>query len=78
MLMLLIATYIAGWISHKRFHNRNLDENVAAAIQLIESKRAQVEVVNELGDLVIVKGESDQVVDDVVSAVNEVQRAARQ
>jgi hypothetical protein len=75
--MLLVATYVGGWLSHKQFYNRNLDENVANAVKLIESKRAEVEVVDEL-DLSIVKGRTAKDVSEVVSAIDQVKSAAKE
>ncbi len=76
--MLLVATYIAGWLSHRQFHNRNLDENVAAAIKAIENKKAEVEVVDDLGGLTIVKGKTPQDVTDVISTIEQVKNAAKE
>lgn len=76
--MLLVATYTAGWMSHKHFHNRNLKENVAEALDKIETKQAQVEVMEELDGLTVVKGPSQQAVADVISAIKKVEKAAKE
>ncbi len=78
LLMLLVATYIAGWLSHKQFHNRNLEENVADAVKRIENKKAEVEVVDELGGLTIIRGKSNQDVTEVISSIDQVKEAAKQ
>lgn len=77
IIMLLVATYIGGWLSHKQFHNRNLDQNVADAVKLIENKQVEVEVVDELG-LSIVKGRTTKDVSEVISVIDQVKSAAKE
>ena len=76
VVMLLVATYIAGWLSHKQFNNRNLDENVSAAVKRIDNMQAQVEVIDELDGLTVVRGKRSQDVKDVISAIEQVKDAA--
>jgi hypothetical protein len=72
--MLLIATYFAGWVSHRLFHNRNLNENISAAVRAIDNKNVEVEAVEGLG-VTIVKGKKEDV-DAVKTAIGRVHAAA--
>ena len=60
LVMLLIATYFAGWVSHRLFHNRNLNENISAAVRAIDNTNVEVEAVEGLG-VTIVKGKKEDV-----------------
>ncbi len=60
LVTLLVATYFAGWQSHKIFHNRNLKEHVAAAMQEIKRRNVEVETIDELG-LTVVRGQKENV-----------------
>lgn len=70
----LVATYCAGWQSHKIFHNRNLQENITAAMQEIQNKNVEVETIQELG-LTIVKGKKEDV-ESAQERIDQVQKAA--
>jgi hypothetical protein len=72
--MLLIATYFAGWESHRLFHNRNLNENISAAVRAIDNKHVEVEAVEELG-VTIVKGKKEDV-ESVKTTIDKVHAAA--
>jgi hypothetical protein len=74
LVMLLIATYFAGWVSHRVFHNRNLNENISAAVRAIGNKNVEVEAVEELG-VTIVKGKKEDV-DAVKTTIGKVHAAA--
>ena len=76
LIVLLVATYCAGWVSHRAFHNRNLQENIEAAIREIETKNAELEM-NQLGTTVIT-GKSKSDVEAVASAIEDVHTAAGQ
>ena len=73
---LLVATYCAGWQSHKRFHNRNLDENIAAALHAIDTRNVEYENAEKLGTTTL-KGKQEDV-SAVEDAVTRVQAAAGQ
>src|SRR5690349_1645097 len=60
LVMLLIATYFAGWVSHRLFHDRNLNENISAAVRALDNKNVKVESVEDLG-VAIVKGKKEDV-----------------
>jgi hypothetical protein len=71
---LLVATFCAGWRSHKLFHNRNLKENIAAAMQEIEGKNVQVVTIQDLG-VTVIKGK-EQNVNEAREIIEQVQAAA--
>jgi hypothetical protein len=73
-IMLLIATYFAGWVSHRVFHNRNLNENISAAVRAIDNKNVELEAVERLG-VTIVKGKKEDV-DAVKMTIGRVHAAA--
>jgi hypothetical protein len=73
-IMLLVATYFAGWVSHRVFHNRNLNENISAAVRAIDDKNVEVEAVESLG-ITRVKGKQEDV-DAVKTAIESVHAAA--
>ena len=60
LVMLLTAIYFAGWVSHRLFHNRNLNENISDAVRAIDNKNVKVEAVDDLG-VTIVKGKKEDV-----------------
>ena len=74
LVMLLIATYFAGWVSHRHFHNRNLNENISAAVRAIDNKNVEVDAVEELG-VILVKGKK-QDVEAVKTTIGKVHAAA--
>ena len=74
LVMLLIATYFAGWVSHRLFHNRNLNENISAAVRAIDNKNIEVEAVEDLG-VTIVKGKKEDV-EAVKTTIGKVHAAA--
>ena len=74
LVMLLVATYFTGWVSHRLFHNRNLNENISAAVRAIDNKNVEVEAVEELG-VTIVKGKKEDV-EAVKTTIGKVQAAA--
>src|SRR5688572_17918588 len=74
LVMLLIATYFAGWVSHRLFHNRNLNDNISAAVRAIDNKNVEVEAVDELG-VIIVKGKKEDV-EAVKPTIGKVRAAA--
>jgi hypothetical protein len=60
LVMLLIATYFAGWVSHRLFHNRNLNENISAAVRAIDNNNVEVDAVEKHG-VILVKGKKEDV-----------------
>ena len=74
LVILLIATYFAGWVSHRHFHNRNLNENISAAVRAINNTNVEVEAVEKLG-VTIVRGKKEDV-EAVKPTIDKVHAAA--
>ena len=58
VLMMFVATYMAGWVSHRAWHNRNLQENIADAIDQLTNSQVSMETVD---GVTIVKGAKSNV-----------------
>jgi hypothetical protein len=59
-IMMLVATYMAGWVSHRAWHNRNLQENIVDAMDQLNNSQVSMETVDDLG-VTIVKGRKSNV-----------------
>ena len=69
-----MATYSAGSVSHRTYHNRHLRQRIEAAIEQIQANPVEVEAVDELG-ITVLKGKKADV-QSVQSAIKEIEVAA--
>ena len=60
LIMMLVATYMAGWVSHRAWNNRNLQENIDDAMDQLSNSQVSVETVDDLG-VIVVKGKKPDV-----------------
>ena len=58
VLTMFVATYMAGWVSHRAWHNRNLQQNINDAMDQLTNSQVSMETVD---GVIIVKGAKSNV-----------------
>jgi CHASE3 domain sensor protein len=74
-MLVLVATYFAGWVSHRQWNRRNVDAAIQSAMRRIEGP-VQVETPKDAGQVFILRGRKDDVA-EVDEAIRDVDAAAR-
>jgi hypothetical protein len=75
VLIMLVASYWAGWVSHRAWQRRNIEQAIDDALQQVKGP-LQVEKVDELDVVVLRGGQAD--VEAMQRGINKIESAARQ
>ena len=75
VLMALVAAYAAGWMSHREWNRRHLEETLSTIVESANGGSVQVESVEGTGVL-LTRGRKEDV-ERVNKIVNEIENAAR-
>ena len=75
VLIMLVASYCAGWVSHRSWQRRNIDQAIDDALQQVNGP-VQIERVDDPG-VIILRGRAADVV-AVQGGINKIESAAKQ
>jgi hypothetical protein len=75
VLIMLVASYWAGWVSHRSWQSRNIEQAIDDALQQVNGP-VQVEKVDELGVVMLRGGQAD--VEAMQRGINKIESAAKQ
>jgi hypothetical protein len=76
LIILLVATYLAGWVSHRAWHNRNLQRNIADAMDQLTNSQVDMVTVDDLG-VIILKGPPKLDVQKAETSIGKIHEAAK-
>jgi len=74
-LLMLAASYFAGWVSHREWNKRNVEEAILKATERIGSPTT-VETADDAPEMLIVRGRKDDVA-EMENALRDIDAAAR-
>lgn len=74
-IMMLAASYFAGWVSHREWNKRNVEEAILNATQRIGGP-VKVESPKDAPEMLILRGQKDEVA-EMEEAVRDIDAAAR-
>ena len=75
VVIMLVASYCAGWVSHRSWQRRNIDQAIDDALQQVNGP-VQIERVDDPG-VIILRGRSADV-EAVQGGINKIESAAKQ
>ncbi len=72
--ILVVAAYLAGWVSHREWNKRNVEEAIMKGIQRVGGP---VDVqFQETGRIMTLRGQNDDEVSEMKEAVRDISSAA--
>jgi hypothetical protein len=74
-ILLLAAAYWGGWVSHRAWNKRNVDEAILNAAQRLGDS-AEVEAVTDAPEMIILRGAKDDV-EAMEDSLQRIEAAAR-
>ena len=72
-IVMLAAAYFAGWVSHREWNMRNIDEAVVNAARRIQTS---VDIETPTPELIVLTGREDDV-ENMQEAIRDIDNAAR-